>query len=352
MFEKLKEVEQRYNELNSQLSDPQVMANPDEFRKIAKEHAHIQELVTVFARYSEVGNEIEENREMLSDSEEEIRQMARAESEQLKTEQEQLEQRLRMLLVPKDPLDEKNIYLEIRAGTGGDEAALFAADLFRMYSRYAERQGWRVDISRLNETDHGGIKEVIALIEGNDVYSHLKYEAGTHRVQRVPDTESQGRIHTSAVTVAILPEADELDVDCQDKDIKIDVYRASGAGGQHVNTTDSAVRATHIPTGVVVTCQDEKSQHKNRAKALKELRARLFEREREIQHKAQESERRDQVGSGDRSERIRTYNFPQSRVTDHRIGFTTHRLDDILAGNVDELINPLHTFYQAELLQS
>lgn len=352
MFDKLKEVEQRYNELNSQLADPQIMADPDSFRKIAKEHAHIQELVTTYARYSEVGEQLEANREMLGDSDEEIRQMARAEAEELKAEQATLEQRLRVLLLPKDPLDEKNIYLEIRAGTGGDEAALFAADLFRMYSRYAERQGWRIDISRLNETDRGGIKEVIALIEGNDVYSHLKYEAGTHRVQRVPDTESQGRIHTSAVTVAILPEADEFEVDCQDKDIKIDVYRASGSGGQHVNTTDSAVRATHIPTGLVVICQDEKSQHKNRAKALKELRARLFEREREIQRKELESERRDQVGSGDRSERIRTYNFPQSRVTDHRIGFTTHRLDEILAGNVDELIQPLHTFYQAELLQS
>ncbi|MBA2664647.1 MAG: peptide chain release factor 1 [Bradymonadaceae bacterium] len=352
MFDKLQEVEQRYHELNSQLADPQVAADQATFRRIAKEHAHIQALVTAYSRYREVREQIEDNRQMLADKDEAIRQMAKAELEELDVEQEQLEAQMKRLLLPKDPLDEKNIYLEIRAGTGGDEAALFVVDLFRMYSRYAERRGWRVEVSRLSETDRGGYKEIIALIEGDDVYSRLKYEAGVHRVQRVPDTESQGRLHTSAVTVAILVEADDIEIDMQDKDVKVDTYRASGAGGQHVNTTDSAIRVTHVPTGVVVICQDEKSQHKNKAKALKELKARLFERERSEQQLQIATERRDQVGSGDRSERIRTYHWPQSRITDHRIGFTTHRLDDVLAGNLDELIDPLQAFHQAEALQS
>ncbi|RAL23952.1 peptide chain release factor 1 [Lujinxingia litoralis] len=353
MFEKLKEVEARYHQLNSQLADPQVASDPNTFRKLAKEHALLQEVVTTFQRYKSVEGEIAENRDLLSeDDDDAIRQMAKDELERLNPELDALALTLKRLLLPRDPLDDKNTYLEIRAGTGGEEAALFAADLFRMYARYAERMGWKIEIVSTNETDRGGFREVIALIEGDSVYSRLKFEAGTHRVQRVPDTESQGRIHTSAVTVAVLPEADDVEINISDNDLKIDVYRSSGPGGQSVNTTDSAVRITHLPTGLVVTCQDEKSQHKNRAKALRVLQARLLEREREEQRQEIEAERRGQVGSGDRSERIRTYNFPQSRITDHRIGFTTHRLDEVLGGNVDELIDPLIAHHQAEALQN
>lgn len=352
MFDKLQEVEERYHALNSQLADPSITSDPGQFRKLAKEHAHLQELVTAYTRYREVGEELDENKRMLADDEEAIRQMAKEEIESLQVEREVLAETMKRLLLPKDPLDEKNTFLEIRAGTGGDEAALFAADLFRMYYRYAERKGWRVEVISASETDKNGYKEVIALVEGDDVYSRLKYEAGVHRVQRVPDTESQGRIHTSAVTVAVLPEAEDVELDVKDGDLRIDTYRSSGAGGQHVNTTDSAIRITHIPTGLVVTCQDEKSQHKNKAKALRVLKARLLEQEREEQRQHMAAERRDQVGSGDRSERIRTYNFPQSRITDHRIGFTTHRLDDVLAGNIDELVDPLTAYHQAESLRS
>lgn len=352
MFEKLQEVQGRFEEINSQLADPEVASDPDQLRKLSIEHAHLREVVEVFERFQEVEEQLGESRVMLQDADDDIRSMARDEITALEAEREEITFTLKKLLLPRDPLDGKNIFLEIRAGTGGDEAALFVADLFRMYSRYSESRGWRVEVVSLSETDRGGFKEVIALIEGDQVYSRLKYEAGTHRVQRVPDTESQGRIHTSAVTVAILPEAEDVELDVRDQDLRIDTYRSSGSGGQHVNTTDSAIRITHLPTGLVVTCQDEKSQHKNKAKALKVLKARLLEQEREEQRKEIEAERRGQVGSGDRSERIRTYNFPQSRVTDHRIGYTTHRLDDILSGNADEVIDPLITYYQAEALQN
>jgi peptide chain release factor 1 len=288
---------------------------------------------------------------MAEDSDPEIRQMAKDELVRLREEKEVLEDRIRLMLIPKDPLDEKNVFLEIRAGTGGEEAALFAARLYRMYKRYADKVGWKVEIVSTNETDMGGFRELVALIEGDEVYSQLKYEAGTHRVQRVPETETQGRIHTSAATVAVLPEAEDVEVNIQDQDLRIDTYRASGAGGQHVNRTDSAIRITHLPTGLVVTCQDEKSQHKNKAKALKVLQSKLFEMQREEQHAAEASERRSQVGSGDRSERIRTYNFPQSRITDHRINFTTHRLDQVMEGQLEELIQPLQTHEQTEKLK-
>ncbi len=289
---------------------------------------------------------------MLNDKDPEIRELAKDEIDELTRESDDLKERLKLLLLPKDPNDERNILLEIRAGTGGEEAALFVADLFRMYSRYAEKKGWKVEILSSHETGIGGFKEIIALISGDKVYSRLKYESGTHRVQRVPETETQGRIHTSAVTVAVLPEADEVDVDINPSDLRIDVYRASGAGGQHVNKTESAVRITHVPTGLVVQCQDERSQHKNKSKAMKVLAARLLELKQREQQAQQSQERRTIVGTGDRSERIRTYNFPQGRITDHRIGLTIYRLEDIMQGNLDEIIEPLGTHFQAEALAS
>ena len=353
MFQKLQEVEARYQQLNSQLSDPSIGSDPDRLRRLSIEHAHLDEVVTAYREYRDVQQQLEDSRSMLHDGEDdEMRALAREEIELLQGRVEELTETIKQLLLPRDPLDEKNIFLEIRAGTGGDEAALFVADLFRMYARYAEGLRWSIDVVSSNPTDRGGFKEVIALIEGNQVYSRLKYEAGVHRVQRVPETESQGRIHTSAVTVAILPEAEDVEVEVRNEDISIDFYRSTGPGGQSVNTTDSAVRITHGPTGIVVTCQDEKSQHKNRAKAMKVLQARLLEHEREAVRKEREAERRGQVGSGDRSERIRTYNYPQSRITDHRINFTTHRLDDVLQGNVDEVIEPLIAYHQAEALKS
>ncbi len=350
MFERLDDIKERYRELESRLSNPEVIKDQNTYRRLAKEHSDLNEIVRSYDRFLRIQDEMAENRQMLNDSDPEIRALARDEMEGLEKEAAALEERLKILLLPKDPNDEKNILLEIRAGTGGGEAALFAADLFRMYSRYAEKKGWKVEILSSHETGIGGFKEIIALICGDKVFSRLKFESGTHRVQRVPETETQGRIHTSAVTVAVLPEADDLDVEINPQDLRIDVYRASGAGGQHVNKTESAVRITHIPTGLVVQCQDERSQHKNKAKAMKVLSARLYELKQREQEKQLSEERRSMVGTGDRSERIRTYNFPQGRVTDHRIGLTLYKLENILQGSLDEIIEALGTHYQAKAL--
>ncbi len=334
------------------LADAKVLANPKEMQKLARERAEILRLVETYRLYKRVSEEIQESRDLLLESDEEIRELAKSELQSLKERQAALEQEIKILLLPKDPRDEKNVFLEIRAGTGGEEAALFVADLFRMYAKYAEMSRWRVEVMSQNPTGLGGFKEIIALIEGKGVYSRLKYESGVHRVQRVPVTESSGRIHTSAVTVAVLPEADEVEIEINPNDLRIDVYRSSGPGGQSVNTTDSAVRITHIPTGMVVTCQDEKSQHKNKAKALTVLRARLLDQLLEERRSEISEERRSQVGSGDRSERVRTYNFPQNRVTDHRLSLTLHRLDSVLEGDLGELIDALNTHFQAEALKS
>ena len=353
MLQKLEEVKQEYDKLTKELESPDVFKDIDRYSKISKEHSDLKPVVEKYVEYKKVTSQLEENKELLKDEKDhEMKEMIKAEIEQLEEDKEKLEEELKLLLLPKDPNDDKNVILEIRAGTGGEEAALFAADLFRMYSRYAERNKWKVEILSESSTGTGGFKEIIAMISGKFVYSRLKFESGIHRVQRVPTTESQGRIHTSAVSVAILPEAEEVDIDINPADLKIDVYRASGAGGQHVNTTDSAVRITHLPTGIVVTCQDERSQHKNRAKAMKILRAKIFDIERQKQEDELSKERKQMVGSGDRSEKIRTYNFPQSRVTDHRIGLTLYKLDYILDGDIDELIDALSTYYQAEALKS
>ncbi|TSA08430.1 MAG: peptide chain release factor 1 [Deltaproteobacteria bacterium] len=351
MFERLEEVEEKYLDLEKILGDPRVASNPAQYQRYAKEHSAMGKLVETYRRYREVKEQIANNTELMRDEDEEIREMAKEEVQKLRKEQENLEDELKVLLLPKDPNDERNTILEIRAGTGGEEAALFVADLFRMYSRFAERRGWKVEIMSSNPTGIGGFKEIIALISGENVYSQLKYESGVHRVQRVPVTEAQGRIHTSAVTVALLPEAEEVDVYIDPADIRVDVYRSSGPGGQSVNTTDSAVRVTHIPTGLVVTCQDEKSQHKNKAKALKILRARLLDKTQKEQHEKIARERKSQIGTGDRSERIRTYNFPQGRMTDHRIGLTLYRLDAVLGGELEDVISPLIAYYQAEALK-
>jgi peptide chain release factor 1 len=352
MFQKLDEVETRYGELEQLLADPKVLANPKEMQRLARERAEISKLVETYRVYKKVDEEMQESRALLLESDEEMRELAKSELQSLKERQTVLEQEIKVLLLPKDPRDDKNIFLEIRAGTGGEEAALFAADLFRMYAKYAEMNRWRVEIVSQNPTGLGGFKEIIALFEGKGVYSRLKYESGVHRVQRVPVTEASGRIHTSAVTVAVLPEADEVEVEINPNDLRIDVFRSSGPGGQSVNTTDSAVRVTHLPTGMVVTCQDEKSQHKNKAKALKVLRARLLDQLIEEQRSEISEERKSQVGSGERSERVRTYNFPQNRVTDHRLGLTLYRLDSILEGDLGELADSLNTHFQAKALKS
>ncbi len=352
MYEKLEAVEGRYRELEELLVSPDVIANRKEFAKLAKERATLEQIVHTFRAWRELQAQIEGGKSLLQDPDEAMRAMAQDELTELRGRNEGLEQRLKALLLPRDPNDDRNVLLEIRAGTGGEEASLFAATLFRMYTRYAEAHRWRIDVLSSSETGLGGIKEIIALVEGQGAYSRLKFEAGVHRVQRVPTTEASGRIHTSAVTVAVLPEADEVDVAIDDKDLKIDVFRSSGPGGQSVNTTDSAVRVTHLPTNLVVTCQDEKSQHKNKAKALKILRARLLERAQEEQQSEIAASRRSMVGSGDRSERIRTYNFPQSRVTDHRIGLTLHSLDRTLEGEIDPLIDALVMHHQSEALKA
>ena len=350
MLNKLEEVADRFREVEGLLSDPTVMNDQSRYRALTKEHAELVDVVSAYHRYCRIKEEIVGSQELLKDSDPDVREMANAEVAELAEEQAELEEQLKVMLLPKDPNDSRNVILEVRAGTGGDEAALFAGDLFRMYTRYAEGHGWKVELLSCAESEAGGFKEVIAMIHGNGAYSRFKYESGTHRVQRVPETEAQGRIHTSACTVAVLPEAEDVEVDIDPTELRIDVYRASGAGGQHVNKTESAVRITHIPTGVVVSCQDEKSQHKNKAKAMKVLQSRLLDAMQAEQQAKMAADRKSQVGSGDRSERIRTYNFPQGRCTDHRVGLTLYKLEAIMQGDLDEIIDTLTTHYQAELM--
>jgi peptide chain release factor 1 len=352
MLDKLAQVENRYEELERLMSDPQLLDRQKEYSKLAKERSELEEIVSCYREWRKVEQEIQENRQLLEENDEGLRELAKEEVGVLRERKENLETRLKLLILPKDPNDAKNVMIEIRAGTGGDEAALFAGELYRMYTRYAESQGWRVEILSSNPTGLGGFKEIIIMIEGKGVYSRLKFEGGVHRVQRVPVTEGSGRIHTSAVTVAVLAEADEVEIQIDPKEIRTDVFRSSGPGGQSVNTTDSAVRITHIPTGIVVSCQDEKSQHKNRAKGMKILRARLLEKKQEEQRSEIAATRKLMVGSGDRSERIRTYNFPQGRLTDHRINFTLYKLDRVMEGELDEVVQALITHYQAEALKS
>ena len=350
MMDKIEELERRYQELEALLSDPVVISNQPEFRKLSREHSDLSELVAAYRRYRKVLGDIADNRELLADPD--MKEMAEDELKGLEAEKEQLDADIRLLLLPKDPNDDKSVILEIRAGTGGDESALFAGDLFRMYSRYADTNRWKVEIISSSESERGGYKEIIASVEGTGVFAKLKYESGTHRVQRVPETEAQGRIHTSACTVAIMPEAEDVDIDIRPDDLKIDVYRSSGAGGQHVNTTDSAVRITHLPTGTVVACQEERSQIKNRATAMKVLKTRILDTIQQAQDSKLAADRKQQVGSGDRSERIRTYNFPQGRMTDHRIGLTLYRLDSIMTGDIAEITDALRAYYQMEALKA
>jgi peptide chain release factor 1 len=351
VLSKLEELSRRYEELDSELSSPEIISDPNKLKKVAKEQADLSDIIKAYRVLTGVMNEISELENIITDNTDtELVEMAREDLPALEERKTALENELALLLLPRDPNDSKNTFLEIRAGTGGEEAALFAADLFRAYCRYAETKAWRVELMSSSAASAGGIKEVIALIHGKGAYSRLKYEKGVHRVQRVPTTESQGRIHTSAVTVAVLPEAADVEVDIDPKDLKVDVYRSSGPGGQSVNTTDSAVRITHLPTNIVVTCQDEKSQHKNKAKAMKILKARLLARMEEERQAKVSQDRRSQVGSGDRSERVRTYNFPQNRVTDHRINLTLYRLEDVMEGKLDDLVEPLALHFRTEAI--
>jgi peptide chain release factor 1 len=352
MWDKLATVEKRFEELAHELSSPVVINNRDLFQKLSKEHNSLTELVATYRAYQKVQEELKGSRDILTrPGDSEMLELAREEVKLLEGELQGLEERLKMLLLPKDPNDEKNVILEVRAGTGGDEAALFAGELFRMYTRYCEGRGWKIEAMSYSDAPSGGFKEVIAMVTGAGAFSRFKYERGVHRVQRVPETEGSGRIHTSTVTVAVLPEAEEVDIAINDKDLRIDVYRSGGHGGQSVNTTDSAVRITHLPTNTVVAIQDEKSQHKNRDKAMRLLRSRLLEAERERVDALRVQDRRSQVGAGDRSEKIRTYNFPQSRITDHRIGLSVSNISEVLEGDLDSLIEPLITHHQAEALQ-
>jgi peptide chain release factor 1 len=348
---KLENLCERYDEIAALLSDPEVQGNQNKFRSLSQEYAQINPIVDCYKRYQKALDALASVKEMANDSDPELREMAKEEVIEAENQIEALEHELQILLLPKDPNDNRNIFLEVRAGTGGDEAAIFSGDLARMYQRFAERKGWRTEIISESPGDHGGYKEVILRVSGQDVYSQLKFESGAHRVQRVPETESQGRIHTSACTIAVMPEVEEIDAfDINPADLRVDTYRASGAGGQHVNRTESAIRITHIPSGVVVECQDERSQHKNRARAMSLLQSRLLAAEQEKHHAEQAATRKLQVGSGDRSERIRTYNYPQGRLTDHRINLTLYKLDDIMEGGLEQVLQPLISEHQAELL--
>ncbi len=353
MFEKLSQLEEKYNELSALISDPEIINDQSQWQKYVKAHSELEDVVTKYREYKSWEAELAGTNEILNDDPDpEMREMAEADAAELNEKMKAAEDELKIMLLPKDPNDAKNVIMEIRAGTGGEEAALFANDLFKMYSRYVEKQGWKMEIMNGNFTDIGGVKEVVCLIEGKNVYSRLKYESGVHRVQRVPDTETQGRVHTSAATVAVMPEAEEVEVEIGPNDVKTDVFCASGPGGQCVNTTQSAVRLTHIPTGIVVSCQDEKSQLRNKEKAMKVLRARIYEAMQEEIQGDISSQRKSMIGTGDRSERIRTFNFPQGRVTDHRVGLTLHRLDSILDGDLDEIIEALISAEQLKQLQS
>jgi peptide chain release factor 1 len=353
MVERLDYLAARYRELELLISDPDVMKDAKRYRELLQEHAHLREIVDEYENLKSAQHELADAKALVSgEKDHELREMARQEARELEQRIEALEQRLKLLLVPKDPLDRKNIIMEIRAGTGGEEAALFAADLYRMYTRFAETRGWKIEIISANQTEIGGFKEIVFSIAGKNVYENLRYESGGHRVQRVPETESGGRIHTSAVTVAVLPEAEETEIQIGAEDLRVDVFRSSGPGGQSVNTTDSAVRITHVPTGMVVTCQDEKSQHKNKAKALRVLRARLLEQEEAKKQQERAEARRTQIGSGDRSERVRTYNFPQNRVTDHRINITLYKLDSVMQGALVDIIEPLKVSAREESIKA